>query len=657
MFSLLESIKISKREREPAPPQDLQPSSKPSSFRLTKLAGRRQQDPPDELIPSKSASRSFGASGSLVLSSQHSNENPGLSHDYAVSFMELVPVPMCTLDLNGNIRHMNLSFKSQMNLYPSSGPSSKMKCITSIVEIICLSDTDRFYSHVTKLTSNSINILQGEFLTKTRRMKKIGSQPYNWTLAMSSDRTFILATARAATERDFSVREADDDDNILDAAEEKPLPEGFVASEKWQKFMDRVEENARKMVELKESQLKAQALAETLETKRIFVRHVSHEIRTPLNVVMSGLELMESFKNVLSSELMEILGDIKNACGVAIDILNDLLTYEKLDSNILTLEKSPCDFVDLVRRVCSMFQIQARYSNINLAFDCRIKDGKITVDADSTKLAQVIRNLVSNALKFTPDGGMITVKMLTVAGGRSVRLEVQDTGPGMTREQRKKLFNEVVQFNPKELQNGQGSGLGLFLSRKIVDMHRGNIGVEVEWEGKGSIFFLELGVCGDTTPQQSWTCHDDATKESWKASEPQQAKIDASIIAALRILIVDDAALVRKYHRRLLAPSCEEILEASNGQDAVDKVRESIDQGVRIDGILMDSSMPFMDGTTATKLIRDLGYKGKIFGITGNAFQSDINEFTAHGVDEVLIKPLSMDQYAYAVRKMQGSCP
>ena len=119
--------------------------------------------------------------------------------------------------------------------------------------------------------------------------------------------------------------------------------------------------------------------------------------------------------------------------------------------------------------------------------------------------------------------------------------------------------------------------------------------------------------------------------------------------------MADDAVLVRKFHRKILAPSCKNILEANNGQDAVEKVKESIDKGVNIDGILMDSSMPFMDGTTATKLIRELGYKGKIFGITGNAFQSDIDNFLSHGVDEVLIKPLSMERYAYVVRSVYSS--
>jgi CheY-like chemotaxis protein len=119
----------------------------------------------------------------------------------------------------------------------------------------------------------------------------------------------------------------------------------------------------------------------------------------------------------------------------------------------------------------------------------------------------------------------------------------------------------------------------------------------------------------------------------------------------LRLLIVDDAVLCRKFHRRILSPSVHEIIEASNGQEAIDMVKDSfMNGGPIIHGILMDSSMPFMDGPSAANMIRDLGYTGKIFGITGNAFQSDIDDFLAHGVDEVLVKPLSIEKYAYLVQ-------
>ena len=117
----------------------------------------------------------------------------------------------------------------------------------------------------------------------------------------------------------------------------------------------------------------------------------------------------------------------------------------------------------------------------------------------------------------------------------------------------------------------------------------------------------------------------------------------------LRVLVVDDAVLCRKFHKRILLSTCKDIIEAGNGKEAVDLVKNSLESGSPIHGILMDSSMPFMNGTTATKFIRELGYTGKIFGITGNGFQSDIDDFMAHGVDEVLVKPLSMEKYAHVV--------
>ena len=133
------------------------------------------------------------------------------------------------------------------------------------------------------------------------------------------------------------------------------------------------------------------------------------------------------------------------------------------------------------------------------------------------------------------------------------------------------------------------------------------------------------------------------------------ARLAPSWDGKLRLLVVDDAALCRKFSRRVIGAHCSEIVEAGNGQEAVERVRESIAAGNPFDGILMDSSMPIMNGTTATRLIRRLGYAGRVFGVTGNAFQADIDDFLAHGADEVLIKPVGADKYAYIIETIRGA--
>jgi CheY-like chemotaxis protein len=122
----------------------------------------------------------------------------------------------------------------------------------------------------------------------------------------------------------------------------------------------------------------------------------------------------------------------------------------------------------------------------------------------------------------------------------------------------------------------------------------------------------------------------------------------------IRILIVDDVVLCRKFHRKILhnSKAVADIVEGSNGQEAVDIVRASLVNGQPINGILIDSSMPVMNGPPAVKMIRELGYTGKIFGVTGNAFQSDIDDFLAHGVNEVLIKPVSIEKYSFIVQSI-----
>jgi CheY-like chemotaxis protein len=385
--------------------------------------------------------------------------------------------------------------------------------------------------------------------------------------------------------------------------------------------------------------------------------------RTPLNVVLSGLEYMTAHQELMHVDIYDTILEVKDACLVAINILNDLLTYEKLDSNILELDKSACDIADLVKRAHALFSIQARYAEIVCSID-DLLCSKIMVLVDEAKFAQVVRNLISNALKFTPCGGSVTMKLLRTPDNKRVRVEVHDTGPGMTKEQRRRLFKEVVQFNAKELQGGQGSGLGLYLSHRIMQLHDGDIGVDTEREGSGSVFFLELPVSdAEQMPmgklinlrgyRDSSKCIDPVVRTPSSIEEEAPQPLFEQDQRKLRFLIVDDAPLVRKFHMKILATSAEEFIVAGNGEEAVAKYREQMEGGRNIDAILMDSSMPFMNGTTATRLIRDLGYTGKVFGITGNAFQSDIDDFLIHGADEVLIKPLTLATYTRMIQNIR----
>ena len=564
-----------------------------------------------------------------------------------LQLMEMVPLPMCMCLLDGEILYSNDIFQENIN--------GNIRRVKNILEMITPQDYDRFYTIMH--FPEDIKQVNGDFLTKMIKDGHIIESSYNWTVTISDTRDFIMVTGKPVFQdvsQDVLNRKYESYSQNLVKTSFAKLDRFSRASNRTQstegsmhRLIDTVDWKMKKITELKDAQLKYDSLNQTLETKRTFVRHVSHEIRTPLNIVTSGLDLLLALSKNMSADIIDIIGDMRGACAVAIDILNDLLTYEKLDSDLLVLEKSPCDISELTSKVYNMFHIQAKQAEVIIELDNRVAPFAAVVDADSAKLSQVFRNLISNALKFTKRGGTVTVRVALDEAKESVRIEVQDTGVGMSVEQRRKLFKEVVQFNAMELQNGQGSGLGLYLSRKIIDMHRGIIGVDMDWEGPGSIFFVELPL----------SAHGMSSEKIRRISvmyierEETNASIDMSCAEApLRLLIVDDSPLVRKYHRRTLSAFNVMIDEACDGFEAIDAVRESIVANQCYDAILMDASMPTLDGMQAAKRVRELGFRGKIFGVTGNAFQSDIDDFIKHGADEVIVKPVSLDMYSHIIR-------
>ena len=295
---------------------------------------------------------------------------------------------------------------------------------------------------------------------------------------------------------------------------------------------------------------------------------------------------------------------------------------------------------------------------------------KVIIHGDQARLEQVLRNFLSNALKFTPEGGTITVSVSVLHDSyhskdgtmhldqELLRINVADSGPGIAPANLPRIFNEIVQFNAGKLQKGGGSGFGLWITKSIMDLHHGRVSVHSEGEGTGCTFTVDIPATLGSEPLGTYdTILSSEDKDDVKDNKESrqelsirsfQSQDDAEKnLSQIPILVVDDSHINRKMISRSLATKYANIGESLDGADALSKIKASmeshhVDEKTTYQVVLMDHQMPNMDGPTAAKEMRALGYKGLIIGITGNALPEDINVFLSHGANKVLSKPVSI---------------
>jgi len=379
--------------------------------------------------------------------------------------------------------------------------------------------------------------------------------------------------------------------------------------------------------------------------------------------------------------------DVHISAQSATNVLNDFLNYDKIESRQLTLELSTIPIQPLIRQTVSEFILPAQDKLIALSTiqekvnANEMSSSKVGVEhineiaselledqvviGDKARLAQVIRNIISNAIKFTPNEGSITIKSTWIVAsvGESssvnlqdgqtedlnqsgwIQIEVTDTGPGMTEEQLATVFESGVQFNANKNQKGGGSGLGLFIAKGIVDQHNGTLIVTSDGLGKGSSFVCKLPVFCKPKLQKmdnvSLSVRDEFISErvcsTWLDDHNDEEH-------CYRILVVDDAPMNRKLLTRLLIKRGHHVDMAEDGLQAYEMVVAQMKEGKRYDTILMDYQMPVMDGPTATHRIRAEGCDSFIVGITGNVLPQDIDHFKMCGADGVLGKPFQVEE-------------
>jgi signal transduction histidine kinase/ActR/RegA family two-component response regulator len=400
--------------------------------------------------------------------------------------------------------------------------------------------------------------------------------------------------------------------------------------------------------------------------------------------------------------------DVAMGAQSATNVLNDFLNYDKIESRQLTLELSILPIMALVNETTSEFVLPAQDKQIELtilqeqvnASDVTtastspskkhfspmkknhhpLPQNKIGNDVgdmglqdlldqvvvgDKARLSQVVRNVISNAIKFTPKKGSITVKSTWIVAtvGEStvinlqdgekeslyqtgwIEIEVTDTGNGMTGEQLGKVFQSGVQFNANKNQKGGGSGLGLFIAKGIVDQHNGTLTAHSDGIGKGTSFVCKLPVYCKPTEREIENYpvapRDESCSERVSSSWLDEVnERDLSY----RILVVDDAPMNRKLLTRLLLKRGHHVDMAEDGLEAYEKVVSAMKEGKRYDTILMDYQMPVMDGPTSTQKIREEGCDSFIVGITGNVLPQDVAHFKNSGADGVLGKPFQVEE-------------
>ncbi len=366
--------------------------------------------------------------------------------------------------------------------------------------------------------------------------------------------------------------------------------------------------------ELAQSMKSAEAAA---KAKELFLANMSHEIRTPLNVII-GMIRQLSQESLSSQELFYVKQSEASAKHL-LTILNNILDLTKIDSGELELVKKETSLSALLQNVHSIMSSQA--SEKNIEFKLEIADGLMpALLLDEARLRQVLINLIGNAIKFTDKGSVMVLcrPVQTLSDSQKVFVRITDTGIGMSPEFMSRLFDKFTQEQNESNRRYEGTGLGMAISRDLVGLMGGKLQVASQ-KDQGTSFWFELELqMGD--PARLGNRLEDAIPEAYKGK---------------RVLLVEDNDMNRFIARRSLEFLGFEIIEAPNGQIAIDRASKET-----FDLILMDIQMPVMDGITATRILRgELKLTTPIIALTANAFKQDIDLYLKTGMNEFITKP------------------
>lgn len=360
---------------------------------------------------------------------------------------------------------------------------------------------------------------------------------------------------------------------------------------------------------------------EANRAKSAFLANVSHEIRTPLGAMLGFTEMLKEDAS-LTPDYKETIDTILRNGQQLLRIVDEILDISKVESERIQIEHIAFSLPNLLEDIFHLLKGRAEEKGIEL----RVSYQNLPefVVSDPTRLRQILINVIGNAIKFTDEGYV----ELIASHKKNLEFRVVDTGIGISAEQRSNLFQPFAQADSSTTRRFGGTGLGLFLSRKLARLLGGDVILDKSTSGKGSTFLITI-----------------ALKEASRLEEPQatvpQGEVNDDLKNISGVLIVDDAAdnrdLFRRYLRKLGVN--EDVIEmAQNGLEAVEKASQKT-----YTLILMDIQMPQMDGFQALSELRKKNYEGHVVALTAHAMKGDEEKCLAAGFDGYLQKPLSRE--------------
>jgi len=385
--------------------------------------------------------------------------------------------------------------------------------------------------------------------------------------------------------------------------------------------------------------------------KSEFLTTMSHEIRTPMNAIL-GIAEMQMQNNTLPQDIAESFVKIYNSGDLLLNIINDILDLSKIEAGKLELTPAKYEVASLINDTVHLNML--RYESKPIEFKLQVDENvPSSLLGDELRIRQILNNIMSNAFKYTERGEIemtifVEKPPQEETGHVTLVFRVRDTGQGMTQEQIGKLFDEYARFNLKTNRTTQGTGLGMPITRNLVNMMGGKIDVD-STPGKGSVFTVRLPQKNAGTGVLGKELAENIQKFRFtKATQVRKAQIVRTPMPYGSVLIVDDTKTNLDVAKLILSPYGLKIETANSGLEAINKIKD----GKKYDIVFMDHMMPEMDGVEAVKIMRELGYKDPIVALTANAIVGQADMFLKNGFDEYISKPIDIRQLNAILNKM-----